>query len=47
MFEVIQTPVHTPAIPSPWDEVLQLMLSILELKDMHEGCGTFCCWSWW
>jgi len=40
MFEVAQTPLHTPAIPSLWDEVLQLILSILELEGTHEGCGT-------
>jgi len=29
-------------LPSPvsvWDEFLQLMLSIFELEDTHEGCG--------
>ena len=41
MFEVAQTPLHTLAIPSLWDEVLQLILSILELEGAHEGCGTF------
>ena len=30
MFEVAQNPLHTPAIPSLWDEVLQLILSILK-----------------
>ena len=30
MFEVTQNPLHTPAIPSLWDEVLLLILSILE-----------------
>ena len=38
MFEVAQTPLHTPAIPSLWDEVLHLILSILELKGTREGC---------
>ena len=32
-----QTLLHTPAIPSLWDEVLQLFLSILELKGTREG----------
>ena len=40
MFEVAQTPLHTPAIPSLWDEVLHLILSILELEGTREGCGT-------
>ena len=40
MFEMAQTPLHTPAIPSLWDEVLQLILSILELEGTREGCGT-------
>ena len=37
--EVAQTPHHTPATPSPLDEVPQI-LSILELEDTHEGCDT-------
>ena len=40
MFELAQTPLHTPAIPSLWDKVLQLNLSILELKVTCVGCGT-------
>ena len=40
MFEMAHTPLHTPAIPSLWDEVLQLILSILELEGTREGCGT-------
>ena len=40
MFEVAQIPLHTPAIPSLWDQVLQLILSILELEGTREGCGT-------
>ena len=40
MFEVTQTPFHTPAISRLWDKVLQLILSILELEGTHEGCGT-------
>ena len=40
MFEMAQTPLHTPPIPSLWDEILQLILSILELEGTHEGCGT-------
>ena len=40
MFEVAQTPLHTPAIPSLLDEVHQQILSILELEGTHEGCGT-------
>ena len=40
MFEVAQTPLHTLAIPSLWDEVIKLILSILELEGKHEGCGT-------
>ena len=39
MFEVAQIPHHTPATPSPLDEVPQI-LSILELEDTHEGCDT-------
>ena len=38
MLEVAQTPLHTLAIPSLWDEVLQLILFILELEGTHEGC---------
>ena len=37
LFGVAQTLLHTPAIPSLWDEILQLFLSILELKDTREG----------
>ena len=40
MFELAQTPFHTPAIPRLWDKVLQLILYILELEGTHEGCGT-------
>ena len=40
MFELAQTPLHTPAILSLWDKVLQLILSIFELEGTHEGCGT-------
>ena len=40
MFEVAQTPLHTLAIPSLWDEVLQLIFFILELEGTREGCGT-------
>ena len=40
MFEVAQTPLHTPAIPSLWDKVLHLILSILKLEGTREGCGT-------
>ena len=40
MFEVAQTPLHTLAIRSLWDEVLQLILSLLELEGA-QGCGTF------
>ena len=40
MFEMAQIPLHTPAIPSLWDEVLQLILSILELESTHKGYGT-------
>ena len=40
MFEVAQTPPHTSTILTLWDEVLQLILSILELEGTHEGCGT-------
>ena len=32
MFEVAQTLLHTPAILGLWDEVLQLIFSILELE---------------
>ena len=41
MFEVAQIYLHTLAIPSLWDEVLQLImiLSILELEGTHEGCA--------
>ena len=38
MFEVAQTPLHTLAIPSLWNEVLQLILFILELEGTREGC---------
>ena len=37
--EVAQTPHHTPATPSPLDEVPQI-LSILELENTHKGCDT-------
>ena len=40
MFEVAQTPLHTSAISTLWDEVLQLILSILEHEGTCEGCGT-------
>ena len=40
MFEVAQTPLHTLAIPSLWDEVLQLILFILEFEGTCEGCDT-------
>ena len=40
MFEVAQTLLHTPAILGLWDEVLQLILSILELEGTWEGCGS-------
>ena len=40
MFEGAQTPLHTSAIPTLLDEVLQLILSILELEGTCEGCGT-------
>ena len=40
MFEVAQTPLHTLAITSLWDEVLQLILFIVELEGTREGCGT-------
>jgi len=40
MFEVAQTHLHTPAIPSLWDEVHQQILSILELESTYEGCGS-------
>lgn len=41
MFEVAQTPLYTPATPSPLDEVHQQILSILELEGTHEGCWYF------
>ena len=31
---------YTPAIPSLWDEILQLIFPILELEGIREGCGT-------
>ncbi len=40
MFEVAQTPLHTPATPSLLDEVHQQILSILALEGTREGCGT-------
>ena len=40
MFELAQIPLHTTVIPSLWDEVLQLILSILELEGTLKGCGT-------
>ena len=40
MFELAQTPLHTTAIPSLWDEVLQLILVILELEGALKGYGT-------
>ena len=40
IFEVAQTPLHISAIPTFWDEVLQLILSILELEGAREECGT-------
>ena len=40
MFELAQTSLHTPDIPNLWDEVLQLILSILELEGTRKGCGT-------
>ena len=40
MSELAQTPLHTPAILSLWDEVMQLILSILELEGTREGCAT-------
>ena len=39
MFELAQIPLHTLAIPSLWDKVLQLILSILELEGTLIGCG--------
>ena len=39
-FELAQTTLHTSAIPSLWDEILQLILSILEFEGAHKGCGT-------
>ena len=39
-FELAQTPLHTSAIPSLWDKILQLILSILEFEGACEGCGT-------
>ena len=40
MFELAQTPLHTPSIPSLWDEVLQLILIILELEGTCKGYDT-------
>ena len=40
MFEVAQTPLHTPATPSLLDKAHQQILSIVKLEDIHEGCGT-------
>ena len=40
MFEVVRIPLQIPAIHSHWDEVLQWILSILELGGTHEGCDT-------
>ena len=40
IFELGQSPLPTPAIPSLWDEFLQLILFTLEL----EGCGTLLLW---
>ena len=40
MFEVVHISLQTPAIHSHWDEVLQLILSILELGGTHEDCDT-------
>ena len=40
MFELGQTPFHTPVIPSLWDEVLQLILSFLELEGTCKSCVT-------
>jgi len=39
-FEVAQIFLHTPAISGLWDEVLQLILSILELEGTCEGCNS-------
>ena len=39
-FEFAQTTLHTSAIPSLWDEILQLILSILEFEGAHKGCDT-------
>ena len=40
MFELGQTPFHTPVIPSLWDEVLQLILFFLELEGAYKSCAT-------
>ena len=40
MSEVAQTPCHTPATPSPSDEVYLQILFILGLAGTHEDCGT-------
>ena len=37
MFELVQTPLHALAIPSLWDEILQLILFNLDLENTHEG----------
>lgn len=39
MFEAVQIPLHTPAIPSLLDGVHQQILSIPGPEDKHEGCG--------
>ncbi len=46
MFEVAQTPFHTPAIPSRLDEVHQQIIRIPSIEGTYEGHDPLLLCSW-